>query len=177
VVEYWQFLSFIMNDFVEKKGLEASVGSTGRMEKLRKYFVVACLGFCALALMSITLALAAENVVGGVSVTDEALESSIESPNTFSILADGRRRCKIVLAHCNNLAEVSTFSGVDTYGLDTLVVDKYGRAELNVVGGVTSTCMGISAVEEPLMACLCETVIRWTTNMSLIECVYVEVYF
>jgi len=145
-----------MSNSVGEKGLEVSAFSAPKMGKLRKYFVVACLGFCALALMSITLALAAENVVGGVSVTDEALESSIESSNTFSILADGRRCCKIVLAHCNNLAEVSTFSGVDTYGLDTLVVDKYGRAELNVVGSVPSTCIGISAVEEPLMACPCD---------------------
>lgn len=145
-----------MSSSIVKKGLEASASSAPKMGKLKGYFAIACLGFCALALMSITLALAAENVVGGVSVTDEALESSIESSNTFSILADGRRCCKIVLAHCNNLAEVSTFSGVDTYGLDTLVVDKYGRAELNVVGSVPSTCIGISAVEEPLMACPCD---------------------
>jgi len=166
-----------MSNSVGKKGLEASAFSASKLGRLIRDFVIVCLGFCTLAFMPMTVSLAAENVVGGVSVTDEALESSIESSNTFSILADGRRCCKIVLAHCNNLAEVSTFSGVDTYGLGTLVVDKYGRAELNVVGGVTSTCMGISAVEEPLMACLCETVIRWTTNMSLIECVYVEVYF
>ena len=166
-----------MSNPVGEKGLEVSAFSAPKMGKLKGYFVIACLGFCALALMPITAAIAAENVVEGASVTDEALESSVEFPNTFSILVDGRRCCEIVFAHRNNLAEVSTFSGVDTYGLGTLVVDKYGRAELNVVGGVPSTCIGISAVEEPLMACLCETVIRWTTNMSLIEYVYVEVYF
>lgn len=145
-----------MSNPVGEKGLEVSAFSAPKMGKLKGYFVIACLGFCTLAFMPMTVSLAAENVVGGVSVTDEALESSIEFSNTFSILVDGRRCCELVLAHCNNLAEVSTFSGADTYGLGTLVVDKYGRAELNVVGGVPSTCIGISAVEEPLMACLCD---------------------
>jgi len=67
-----------MSNSVGKKGLEASTFSALKMGKLKGYFVIACLGFCALALMSITLALAAENVEGESSAKDEALETFIK---------------------------------------------------------------------------------------------------
>ena len=67
-----------MNNPVEKKVLKTSAASTGRMEKLRKYVVVACLGFCTLAFMPMTVSLAAENVAGESSAKDEALETFIK---------------------------------------------------------------------------------------------------
>lgn len=67
-----------MSDSVEKKGLEAPAFSTPKMGKLRKYVVVACLGFCALAFMLTSAAIAAENVEGESSAKDEALETFIK---------------------------------------------------------------------------------------------------
>lgn len=53
------------------------------MGKLRKYVVVACLGFCALAFMLTSAAIAAENVEGESSAKDEALETFIKFSNAL----------------------------------------------------------------------------------------------
>ncbi|MDI9400629.1 MAG: hypothetical protein ACOX2U_02260 [Limisphaerales bacterium] len=72
-----------MSDSVGEKGLEVSAFSAPRMGKLRKYFVVACLGFCALAFMLTSAAIAAEDVEGVSSVKDEALETFIKFSNAL----------------------------------------------------------------------------------------------
>ncbi len=67
-----------MSNSVGKKGLEALAYSALKMGKLEGYFVVACLGFCALAFMLTSAAIAAENVEGESSAKDEALETFIK---------------------------------------------------------------------------------------------------
>ncbi len=67
-----------MSNSAGEEGLEVSAFSVPKMRKLKGYFVIACLGFCALALMPITAAIAAENVEGESSPEDEALETFIK---------------------------------------------------------------------------------------------------
>lgn len=67
-----------MSNSVGKKGLEALAYSALKMGKLEGYFVIACLGFCALAFMLTSAAIAAENVEGESSAKDEALETFIK---------------------------------------------------------------------------------------------------
>ncbi len=67
-----------MSNSVGKKGLEALAYSALKMGKLEGYFVIACLGFCALAFMLTSAAIAAENVEGESSPEDEALETFIK---------------------------------------------------------------------------------------------------
>ena len=72
-----------MSDSVGEKGLEVSAFLAPKMGKLRKYFVIACLGFCALAFMLTSAAIADENVEGESSAKDEALETFIKFSNAL----------------------------------------------------------------------------------------------